>query len=136
LRCTIDEELNEVLNRENEKQGGLIWETHAKLTEMGEDKRRAEVCISETQVYLIELDIVAADWEGKTREDIAHLEERIERMRRHLAEVEVALARHEVKDMISLNMRKAKEPHGGEAAISDERPPPNVEEIDLELVRS
>lgn len=100
---------------------------------MSEDRRKAEVCIEETQVYLMELKIVAADWEQKTREDIKHLEERIEMMRRHLGQVEVALVKQDVKEMISTNMARA----GERSAIDEEeRPSPNVEEIDMELLRS
>lgn len=98
---------------------------------MGEDRRKATVCVEETQVYLMELQIVASDWEGKTREDMKNLEERLEKLKRHLGEVEVALVKQDVREMISTNLQRA-----GSPPQTDQERPLNMEEIDMELIRS
>ena len=81
LRSEVDEELKKILDEEDKKRKGVIGETYQKLSEILNEKGRADDCIKESIVYTEELDIMAGQWNDKTKEDCGHLDERLEKLR-------------------------------------------------------
>lgn len=92
----IDAELNHIMDMEDRKSKGLIGETYTKLAEIMESKERAESCVGQTQTYIEHVTQVIKGFEGQSREDVQHIQERIERLRKLINDVEVALMKNEV----------------------------------------
>ncbi len=73
-------------------------------------------------------------YEGQSREDVAHIQERIDRLRRLISKVEVALMKNDVQGKINENLRRAGSPPT--RAEDEDTSQLNLEEIDLELLKS
>ena len=123
MKRVMEEECKKVLDREDQRRGGVIGETYEKLNELLEVKRSSIVNAQSQTSYCDEVDKMGQRWEAKTREDCRYLEGRMEKLRAHLKQVEEALARSEINGMISANIVRA----GGE-------PPTGMPELRLSLV--
>ena len=95
-------------------------------------KRNAIAHAQSQSSYCDEVDKMGQRWEAKTREDCRYLEGRTERLRRHLKQVEEALARSEINGMISANIARA----GGEQPLGTPEPRLSFAEIDEDLIKS
>ena len=73
-------------------------------------------------------------FEGQSREDVSHIQERIDKLRKLINDVEVALMKNDVQGKINENLKRAGSPTT--AIENDEASKINLEEIDLELLRS
>lgn len=77
----VEVELKEILDELDERRGGRIGETYNKLSELMADQRRAEEYVTQTTLYLGELDVMLEKWTQKTGIDCDHIEERMEKLK-------------------------------------------------------
>ena len=73
-------------------------------------------------------------FEGQSRDDVSHIQERIDKLRKLINDIEVALMKNDVQGKINENLKRAGSPTT--AIENDEASKINLEEIDLELLRS
>ena len=65
-------------------------------------------------IYIEEVDIMAQQWQKKTREDCFAIEERIKKLSELIKEVEMALVKNDVNAIINQNLIKAGESNRAE----------------------
>lgn len=119
---------------EDRKSKGLIGETYSKLIEIIDSKERAQSCLVQANTYIDQVNAMVKSFEAQAREDVTHIQVRIDRLKKLINDVDVALMKNDVQGKINNNLKRANSPT---IALDDEEASKiNLEEIDMELIKS
>jgi hypothetical protein len=130
----IDEEMSHLMDIEDRKSKGLIGETYSKLIEIIDSKERAQSCLVQANTYIDQVNAMVKSFEAQAREDVTHVQVRIDRLKKLINNVDVALMKNDVQGKINDNLKRANSPT---IALDDEEASKiNLEEIDMELIKS
>ena len=129
----VDTELKKILDEEDRKRNGVIGETYNKLNEIMSAYKHAQDCVNETEVYQLELDSQGEQWDHKTKEDLNHIQKRLEKLRKHAKDIDMGLMK---TDTLRSRSTSPNEAAKGDISAEEHINKINIDEVDLDLLRS